>query len=165
MNQCLKSVLFAITFIFGCLCENFNGDVTYYTSWKGNFGSCGLERSKTDPFYVSALSPYFMHTSPDDPNPNHDPLCGPEYCVQIFGQRGSVVLKISDTCPPCNDFDVDVADEVYGRLDDPSKGRVKMSWQFVNCNQNPPGFKNYQNIYDSFDFFFKYSSKTIYNTK
>lgn len=60
----------------------------------------------------------------------------PNTATQIFGPRGTVVLKISDTCGDCADYDVDVADTIFTKLDDPNKGRVKMSWQFVNCNIN-----------------------------
>lgn len=123
-------------------CESYKGDVTFYKSWRGGYGSCGLERSRHDPFYVAALSRHFMKTPPNDHNPNHHPLCRPEHCVQVYGARGSVVLKISDTCPECKDNDVDVADEVFPRLDDPVKGRVKMTWKFVDCRRNPPGPKS-----------------------
>lgn len=113
--------------------SDYTGDLTYYTSWKGNYGSCGLERSRRDPLYVAALSPYFMKTPPDQPNPNKHPLCAADKCIEIRGARGTVQLKISDTCPECKSFDVDIADEIFPRLDDPIKGRVKVSWKFVRC--------------------------------
>lgn len=96
-----------------------------------------------------------MKLPPNETNPNHHPLCSPEHCVQVFGKRGSVVLKISDTCPECADFDVDIADEIYPKLDDPVKGRVRMSWQFIDCNTNPPGTETKTSSSSSLTFMFK----------
>ncbi len=107
--------------------------MTYYYEWKGNYGSCGLNRSKVDPFYVAALSRHWMKLPDGITNPNKHPLCRPQHCVKINGRRGSVVLKISDTCFGCKESDVDIADEIFPMLEDPRKGRVKMDWQFVNC--------------------------------
>jgi hypothetical protein len=108
----------------------FYGDMTYYTEWRGNYGSCGLERSKYDEFYVAALSYARMSGSP---NPNNHPLCAPDKCIRITGARGAVVVKISDTCMSCQYDDIDIADTVFPLLDDPFKGRVKVNWQFSDC--------------------------------
>lgn len=75
-----------------------------------------------------------MQLPPGQTNPNNHPLCAADKCIEIKGVRGTVQLKISDTCPECAAYDVDVADEIFPRLDDPQKGRVKVSWQFINCN-------------------------------
>ncbi|KAG5669872.1 hypothetical protein PVAND_000163 [Polypedilum vanderplanki] len=110
----------------------YSGDLTYYTSWRGNFGSCGLERSKWDAFYVAALSRARMSGSA---NPNKHPLCAANKCIKINGARGSVVVKISDTCGACKYDDVDIADTVFPLLDDPKKGRVKVTWDFTDCSR------------------------------
>lgn len=110
----------------------FTGDLTYYTEWNGNYGSCGLERSKYDPYYVAALSRERMSGVS---NPNNHPLCQPDKCIKINGARGSVVVKISDTCWGCQRDDVDVADSVFPLLDDPWKGRVKVTWDFCDCSR------------------------------
>lgn len=141
----------------------YEGEVTYYKSWRDGYGSCGLDRSLTDPYYVTALSRFFMKLPPNETNPNNHPLCKPQHCVQLFGARGSVVLKISDTCPECADYDVDIADDVYPKLDDPDKGRVKMSWQFVNCNDKPPGFKPKRLFFKSFTLLFQAYQRIFYN--
>lgn len=80
-----------------------------------------------------------MKLSPGVANPNRHPLCEEENCVKVYGPRGSVVLKVSDTCLSCRPHDIDVADSVFPLLDDPKKGRVKMTWRFVDCRSNPPG--------------------------
>jgi len=66
-------------------------------------------------------------------NPNNHPLCAEQHCVKINGKRGSVVLKVSDTCYGCRPYDVDIADKIYPLLDDPRKGRIKMTWRFIDC--------------------------------
>lgn len=121
--------------------QNYTGEMTYYYEWKGNYGSCGLERSKNDQFYVVALSRSFMKLPPGVYNTNKHPLCGEKTCIQVYGPRGSVVLKVSDTCYGCQPYAIDVADSVFRMLDDPDKGRVKASWKFVDCFKNPPGRK------------------------
>jgi hypothetical protein len=67
-------------------------------------------------------------------NPNKHPYCAADRCAKIKARKGSVVLKISDTCWACKDYDVDVADDIFPLLDDPAKGRVKASWEFVKCS-------------------------------
>lgn len=117
------------------------GDLTYYYEWRGNYGSCGLERSKWDQFYVAALSRSYMQLPAGMTNPNKHPMCNADRCIEVTGRRGRVVLKISDTCWGCAKDDVDVADTVFPMLEDPKLGRVKVSWRFVNCQSNPPGRK------------------------
>jgi expansin (peptidoglycan-binding protein) len=109
--------------------------MTYYHEWRGNYGSCGLERSKWDQFYVAALSRERMALPPGMTNPNNHPLCAANRCIRVNGVRGSVILKISDTCWGCAYDDVDVADSVFPMLDDPNKGRVKVSWEFTSCDR------------------------------
>lgn len=139
MNSILILLLAAIV---GCaLSQSYTGDVTFYNEWRGNYGSCGLDRSKYDPYYVAALSRGMMKLPPGMTNPNNHPKCAASVCVQVYGQRGSVVLKVSDTCYSCKDYDVDVADQIFPLLDDPNKGRVRMNWKFVDCRTNPPGRK------------------------
>jgi hypothetical protein len=119
--------------------QSFTGDVTFYHEWRGNFGSCALDRSRWDHFHVVALSRFFMALPPGVTNPNNHPMCASHRCIQVFGARGSVVLKISDTCWGCANHDIDVADSVFPMLDDPNRGRVRMNWQFVDCRTSPPG--------------------------
>lgn len=115
------------------------GDVTFHYEWRGNYGSCALKQSRKDPFYVAALSRFFMKLPRNTTNPNKHPLCADPYCIKVNGKRGSVVLKVSDTCHSCKAHDVDVADNIFLMLEDPKKGRVKMTWQWVDCRKTPPG--------------------------
>lgn len=140
-NQVVSKSFIALIVLITLLEEakGLSGDLTYYHEWRGNYGSCGLDRSMHDQFYVAALSRKYMNLPPGQTNPNNHPMCGDSHCLQIWGARGSVVLKVSDTCEGCRDDDVDVADSVFPMLDDPNKGRVRVNWEFVDCHSNPPG--------------------------
>ena len=116
--------------------SSYSGDLTYYTEWFGNYGSCGLERSKVDQFQVAALSKKWMSGVQ---NSNNHPLCAADKCIRVDGLLGSVILKISDTCMGCKDYDVDIADTVFPLLDNINLGRVPVTWNFVDCNSNSPG--------------------------
>jgi len=112
------------------------GDLTFYKEWNHNFGSCGysISRMNQNPFLVAALSRHHMgHPA----NPNDYYLCG--RCLKINGSRGSIVVAVSDTCEGCSGDDVDVADTVFKYLEDPARGRVKVTWEWVDCNRSPPG--------------------------
>jgi len=113
--------------------EIYEGNATYYYEWRGNFGSCGLERSKSEQFEVAALSNAFMKLPQGVYNPNKHPLCRPEHCIFVTGALGSVVLKISDKCYGCRKQDIDIADSVFPLLGDLDKGRIPIKWYFVNC--------------------------------
>lgn len=129
-----------VCFVIQNPCANaFYGDITYYTEWHENYGSCGLDISKQNAFYVAALSFKYMRLPSNVTNPNHHPLCGPTHCLRINGQRGSIIVKVSDTCEGCKGDDVDIANTVYKYLDDPNKGRVRMEWDWANCLTTPPG--------------------------
>lgn len=123
----------------GLMSQVFKGDVTFHYEWRRTFGSCALSRSKKDPFYVAAMSRLMMKLPSNITNPKDHPFCLPQHCIKVNGKRGSVVLKVSDTCASCKLHDVDVADKVFPLLDDPRRGRVKMTWNWVDCRKNPPG--------------------------
>ncbi|KAG5669871.1 hypothetical protein PVAND_000162 [Polypedilum vanderplanki] len=83
-------------------------------------------------------------------NPNKHPLCAKNRCIKIKGARGSLKLKISDTCPPCKYNDVDMADSLFHLIDDPAKGRVKIYWDFVDCgNLYGSNFQYEGNFYNN----------------
>lgn len=117
-----------------------DGWVTYYTEWKWAYGSCGV--IPTTPEYVCALSSKYMAFPNGKGNPNNHPLCGPKYCVLVRGERGSAVVKISDTCGACirdGGDNLDLADELYPMVTDPIKGKNNIQWKFVDCAIYHPG--------------------------
>lgn len=143
-------LLLAVDFIAGFANETtYKGDVTYYYEWRGNYGSCALKQAKRDPFFVAAMSRFFMKLPFNITNPNNHPYCMEKHCIKVSGIRGSVVLKVSDTCYGCKPYDVDVADKVYPMLDDPKKGRIVMKWQWADCRKKPPGTREIFNDVNS----------------
>lgn len=132
-------LLSIIDFIHGLRDQVYEGDVTFHYEWRRSFGSCALSDSKKDPFFVAAMSRFFMELPSNITNPKNHPLCMPHHCIKVNGKRGSVILKVSDTCAGCKAHDVDVAHKVFPLLDDPNRGRVKMTWNLVDCRENPPG--------------------------
>lgn len=141
INQNVKRCFIVLVAVTTLLEETkaFSGDVMFSNDWRGNYGSCGLERSKHNHFYVAAVSKMYMNPSPGETNQNNLPKCGDSHCLQIWGPHGSAVLKISDTCEDCRENDIIVADSVFPMLGDPKKGRVRMNWNFVDCRSNRPG--------------------------
>lgn len=138
----LLSLLLLLSIIYfnnGLRDQAYKGDVTFHYEWRRSFGSCALSHSKKDPFYVAAMSRFFMKLPSNITNPKNHPFCGAHHCIKVSGKRGSVVLKVSDTCASCKPHDVDVADKVFALLDDPNRGRVKMTWNWVDCRKSPPG--------------------------
>lgn len=117
------------------------GKMTFNFDWQGKLGSCRLAKAKTDHFYNAALSKSFMKPASENAKPEKHELCNPDRCIEVTGRLGKVVLKISDTCIGCAENDIKVADTAAAMLDDVGRGKVKVSWRFVNCQSNPPGKK------------------------
>jgi hypothetical protein len=114
------------------------GDVTFYSEWKTNPGSCGFIPNSNQ-YRVAALSSKYMKLPPGMTNPNNHPICDKRNCILLKGPNGAMVVKVTDTCAGCKDDDVDVADDAYANLANPDAGRVAMQWRFVDCNQYPLG--------------------------
>jgi expansin (peptidoglycan-binding protein) len=64
-------------------------------------------------------------------------VCGA--CVQIEGPKGSLRVRIVDSCPDCPDAGhLDLSREAFAKLADPAAGRVKVSWRMVSCDVQGP---------------------------
>lgn len=115
------------------------GEGTFYVEWKSGLGSCGS--IPTNAFRVAALSSKYMKLPPGITDPNKHPLCASKdnSCILVKGQRGAIVLKVSDTCGGCGSDDIDIADTAFSFIDDPNKGRVRVQWKFVQCSKFPLG--------------------------
>lgn len=61
-------------------------------------------------------------------NPNKNPLCG-KY-ITAKGPKGTVRVKIVDTCPPCKSGDLDLSIAAFGKIADYAAGRVPITWHF-----------------------------------
>ncbi len=68
-------------------------------------------------------------------------------CAEVTGAKGTIVVRIVDRCPVCAHGDMDLSEEAFPKIDDPStaiiiiilltlwidRGRVPVSWKFVPC--------------------------------
>ncbi|CAO3662932.1 unnamed protein product [Rhizopus stolonifer] len=99
----------------------FSGDGTYYTP---GLGSCGIDNSESE--MVAALNAPQMN---NPANPNKNPLCG-KY-INVHGPKGSVKVKIVDTCPPCKKGDVDLSVGAFKYVGSYEAGRIPISWSWA----------------------------------
>ncbi|KAI8979606.1 RlpA-like double-psi beta-barrel-protein domain-containing protein-containing protein, partial [Mycotypha africana] len=87
-------------------------------------GSCGWTNSDTD--LIAALNAPQMANGD---NPNNNPNCG-KY-ANVKGPKGTVKVKIVDTCPPCVKGDLDLSPAAFGKIADFADGRVAISWDWA----------------------------------
>ncbi|KAI8381540.1 RlpA-like double-psi beta-barrel-protein domain-containing protein-containing protein [Radiomyces spectabilis] len=98
--------------------SKFTGDGTYYFP---GLGSCGQNNKSKD--MIAALNAPQMGYSA---NPNANPMCG-RY-AKVTGPKGTVRVKIVDTCPPCVKGSLDLSPAAFQKIADLSAGRVKITW-------------------------------------
>ncbi|KAG0172109.1 hypothetical protein DFQ28_011502 [Apophysomyces sp. BC1034] len=103
--------------------RGFSGDGTFYNPSAGT-GSCGWENSDSE--LVAALNAPQMANGA---NPNKNPKCGDR--IRVKGPKGSVTVKIVDTCPPCQSGSVDLSPAAFNKIADFAQGRVPISWNWV----------------------------------
>jgi len=106
---------------------------------QGNYGSCGLEKAKDDPFHYVALSKAFMELPAGQSNPNKHRLCKKPHCVFLTGELATLVLKVADTCYGCKPHDLIVTQKVFELLADIEDGSTTVEWKFVDCRDEPTG--------------------------
>ncbi|KAI8337873.1 RlpA-like double-psi beta-barrel-protein domain-containing protein-containing protein [Chlamydoabsidia padenii] len=98
----------------------FKGDGTYYNA---GMGSCG--KTNTDHDMIAALNAPQMGVVP---NPNKNPNCG-RY-AKVKGPKGTVRVKIVDTCPPCLKGSLDLSPAAFMKIADLAAGRVPITWSW-----------------------------------
>ncbi|KAI8338744.1 RlpA-like double-psi beta-barrel-protein domain-containing protein-containing protein, partial [Chlamydoabsidia padenii] len=96
----------------------FSGDGTYYDV---GLGSCGISNNNNQ--LVAALNAPQMNNGP---NPNLNMLCNKS--IRVTGPKGSVTVKIVDTCPSCHYGSVDLSPSAFNRISDLPRGRVPITW-------------------------------------
>jgi expansin (peptidoglycan-binding protein) len=64
--------------------------------------------------------------------------CG--QCVSVTGPDGvtKVTAMVTDQCPGCGPNHLDLYPDAFKKLADPSKGIIKVSWDFVPCGITSP---------------------------
>ncbi|KAI8098571.1 RlpA-like double-psi beta-barrel-protein domain-containing protein-containing protein [Halteromyces radiatus] len=114
----MKFTLFAIL-SFGSLLiqgapilnKRTSGSATFY---EVGLGSCG--KTNSDSEMVAALSADIMSKS----------KCGKS--VNIKSSKGSVTVKVVDTCPGCGATDIDLSPSAFKKLGSLSQGRIPVTW-------------------------------------
>lgn len=101
--------------------RGFSGDGTFYTV---GLGSCGETNSDSE--LVAALNAPQMGVSS---NPNGNPNCHRK--AHVKGPKGSVMVTIVDTCPPCKYGDLDLSPTAFGKIADFKRGRVPITWTWA----------------------------------
>ncbi|KAG0165753.1 hypothetical protein DFQ28_008333 [Apophysomyces sp. BC1034] len=96
----------------------FTGDGTFFNP---GMGSCGGNNGNSD--MIAALNAPQMGQAA---NPNLNPMCG-KY-AKVTGPKGTVRVKIVDTCPPCKKGSLDLSPAAFIKIADLSAGRVPISW-------------------------------------
>ncbi|EME44177.1 expansin-related protein [Dothistroma septosporum NZE10] len=114
--------------------NTFTGELTYYAP---GLGACGITSSESDK--IVAVSHLLFDaagsTSSNGGNSNSNPLCGKmiraqRYDEQAGGMR-SVDLKVVDRCTGCAANDLDVTEDVFGKLASVDQGRVDVKWAWL----------------------------------
>jgi expansin len=94
------------------------GIATYYDAT--GEGACGFDASPND-LMVAAM--------------NNDEYNNAAYCgayVEVYGAKGSVIVRIVDLCPDCSAGHLDLSREAFAAIDDLYKGRVSITWRVVS---------------------------------
>lgn len=94
-----------------------SGEGTYYNA--EGVGACGIQ---TPPDYLVAAINDEQYSKAN---------CG--RCVSVDGPNGSVVVRVIDKCPGCDEGDLDLSETAFSKIADKSAGRVTITWRFVEC--------------------------------
>lgn len=112
-----------------------SGDVTFYDPMKvmskTGIGACGVKLDKS--MKIAALAKEYFDRYPGAVagNSNKNPLCGKKVRVTVNGKHVDVtILDRCDDCP--QPFNIDLSESAFKQLSDPSVGRTKGTWDFVN---------------------------------
>jgi expansin (peptidoglycan-binding protein) len=101
--------------------EVVQGIATYYDTADGS-GNCGFDPTPND-LDVAAF---------DLDDYAGSAACGE--CVRVTGPKGTVTVRIVDSCPPCDHHHLDLSPSAFAKIADTAAGRVDITYQAVACN-------------------------------
>lgn len=96
-----------------------SGHATFYSVNNSGKPSCGGNADNND--MVVALSGHRMPHG-------HGKPCGEK--IKVKGPKGSVIVKVVDTCPECDKNDIDLSPKAFKKIGKKSDGRIKVEWSF-----------------------------------
>jgi expansin (peptidoglycan-binding protein) len=98
-----------------------SGVATFYAA--DGSGNCGFDPSPND------LNVAAMNAAEYDGSA----VCGE--CVAITGPKGQITVRIVDQCADCYDTGhLDLSQQAFAQIADPSAGRVPITWDVVACD-------------------------------
>jgi expansin len=108
----------------GYLFPSRSGKATYYPA--DGSGNCGFDASPSDLMVAAANSTDYASSE----------ACGE--CVSVVGPKGTVVVRIVDSCPGCEVGQLDLSEEAFAKIADLTAGKVSISWRIVPCSVSGP---------------------------
>jgi expansin (peptidoglycan-binding protein) len=100
------------------------GIATFYDATGA--GHCGYDKSPEDMNVAAMNAPQFAGTA----------VCGS--CAEVQGPKGTVVVRIVDSCPECKEGHLDLSREAFGQIANMVDGRVQTQWRLVSCPVTGP---------------------------
>lgn len=89
-------------------------------------GHCGYDASPEDMDVAAMNAPQF----------NNSAVCGS--CAEVEGPRGTVRVRIVDSCPECGSGHLDLSKEAFAKIAPLVDGRVPTKWRYVSCKVQGP---------------------------
>lgn len=108
-----------------------NSTIAQFSSIKPGEGTFyeGIAGSDTGNCLIFVAEGDYKHCALNSIDYDNAQACGGY--IEVFGEKGSVVLQVVDRCPECKEGDVDMTREAFEKIDDPIKGRVPITWKSV----------------------------------
>jgi len=95
------------------------GIATFYDATGA--GHCGFDKSPQDMNIAAMNAPQFSGTA----------VCGS--CAEVQGPKGTLVVRIVDSCPECAAGHLDLSREAFRQIANEVDGRVQTQWRLVSC--------------------------------
>ncbi len=70
--------------------------------------------------------------------PQYDSSATCGACVEVTGERGTLVVTIEDLCPECKFGDLDLSINAFPKIGNPMDGRIPIRWRIVPCPVSAP---------------------------
>lgn len=96
-----------------------DGIATFYAATGA--GNCSFDPTPDDLDVVALNFPEYATSA----------ACGA--CMKVTGSKGSVVVRVVDSCPECEEHHLDLSREAFAKIADPKDGRVPITYQTVSC--------------------------------
>ncbi|KAK4505036.1 hypothetical protein PRZ48_002999 [Zasmidium cellare] len=113
----------ALVAVYASSAAALSGEATFYG---GNTqgGMCSFsDYTIPEGIYGTAIS---------DSNWDDSEACGG--CVKVTGPNGnSITAMVVDQCPGCGENHLDLFQDAFAQLADPSKGVIDVTWEYTTC--------------------------------